>query len=131
MKLILFPLLLVTGCTASIDPYQAVLDSYAESAFHGELEESLKGAALHQASESRQVVLELGWTQVGISKFDKTRLLSENTVLSCLDISSVSFVDSAGVAVSLERDPERILMEIEFSKSTPPLVANMKEVGQC
>jgi hypothetical protein len=43
----------------------------------------------------------------------------------------VSFVDSAGVAVSLERDPERILMEIEFSKSTPPLVANMKEVGQC
>jgi hypothetical protein len=131
MKLILFPLLLLTGCTSSVEIYQSALDSYAETAFRGELEASLTGAALFQASQSRAVVAEMGWTQVGKSQFEETRLVEETTVLSCLDVSGVSFVDAAGVAVLLERNAERILMEVEFSKSNPPLVANMKEVGQC
>lgn len=131
MKLILFPLLLLTGCTPSIEPYQAALDSYADTAFRGELEASLTGAALYQASQSRGVVMELGWTQVGNSQFEETRLLEENAVLSCLDVSGVSFVDAAGASILLERDAERILMKVEFSGSNPPLVANMKKVGQC
>ena len=131
MKLILFPLLLLTGCTSSVEIYQSALDSYAETAFRGELEGSLTGAALFQASQSRGVVAELGWTQIGKSQFEETRLMGENTVLSCLDVSGVSFVDAAGVSVLLERNVERILMEVEFSKSNPPLVSNMKEVGQC
>lgn len=131
MKLILFPLLLLTGCAPSIGEYQAVLDSYSETAFRGDLETSLTGAALYQASQSRGVVVELGWTQVGLSRFEETRLLGESKVLSCLDVSGVSFVDATGVAVILDRDSERILMEVEFTESNPPLVANMEEVGKC
>lgn len=130
MKMILI-LLMLTGCTPSIDSYQIALDSYSETAFRGDLEASLTGAALHQASQSRGVVIELGWTQVGKSQFGETSLQSENKVLSCLDVSGVSFVDSAGVAVMLERVADRILMEVEFSDSNPPLIANMKEVGRC
>lgn len=130
MKLILFLPLLLAGCTSEIESYQSVLDSYAATASQGDLEASLTGAALHQASQSRSVVEELGWTQVGTSQFKETRILEEK-VLSCLDVSEVSFIDAAGVAISLERDAERILMEIEFSKSNPPLVSQMKEIGQC
>lgn len=130
MKLILI-LLLLTGCTPSIDSYQFALDSYSETAFRGELETSLTGAALHQAAQSREVAIELGWTQVGKSQFRQTTLLGESKVLSCLDVSGVGFVDAAGVPVMLERDAERILMEVEFADLTPPLIANMKEVGQC
>jgi hypothetical protein len=131
MKVLIFLTLFLAGCTPSIDSYQQTLDAYSESAFRGELETSLTGAALYQASQSRAVVFELGWTQVGKSRFEETRLLDSNKVSSCLDVSEVGFLDSSGVAISLERKVDRILMEIEFSKSNPPLVASMKEVGQC
>ena len=131
MKALIFLTLFLAGCTPSIDSYQQTLDAYSESAFRGELETSLTGAALYQASQSRAVVLELGWTQVGKSRFEETRLLDSSRVSSCLDVSEVGFLDSSGVAISLERKVDRILMEIEFSKSNPPLVASMKEVGQC
>ena len=131
MKVLIFLTLFLAGCTPSIDSYQQTLDAYSEAAFRGDLEASLTGAALHQASQSRAVVGELGWTQVGTSRFEETKLLDSNKVSSCLDVSGVSFLDSSGVAISLERSVDRILMEIEFSKSNPPLVASMKEVGQC
>lgn len=131
MKHILYLPLLLAGCTPQVDTYQSVLDSYAATAFQGDLGASLTGAALYQASQSRAVVVELGWTQVGISQFEETRLLEADKVLSCLDISEVSFVDASGEGVLLERETERVLMEIEFSKSNPPLVAQMQEVGQC
>ena len=131
MKVLIFFTLLLAGCTPGIDSYQQTLDAYSEAAFRGDLEASLTGAALHQASQSRAVVGELGWTQVGTSRFEETQVLDSNKVSSCLDVSEVSFLDSSGMPISLERSADRILMEIEFSKSNPPLVASMKEVGQC
>lgn len=131
MKLVLLLPLLLAGCAPQVDAYQSVLDSYAATAFQGDLASSLTGAALYQAAQSRSVARELGWTQIGTTRFKETKILQDEKVLSCLDVSEVSFVDAAGVAISLERDAERILMEIEFSKSNPPLVASMKEIGQC
>lgn len=121
----------MTACTPSIDPFQSALDSYTESAFRGNLEASLTGAALHQAMESRALLNELGWTQVGRSSFQDSQLVAEARVISCLDVSEVSFLDSSGAEVEISRKSDRVLMEIEFSKSNPPLVASIREVGGC
>lgn len=127
---LLLPLLLV-ACTPGVGEYQETLDGYASSAFEGNLASTLQGAALHQAVQSRSLLSELGWTQVGQSRFVDTRVTQPDTVISCLDVSEVSFLDAAGNAVSLERQQDRILMELQFSKSSPPLVTNMQEVGEC
>lgn len=131
MKLTPLLPLLLTACAPATAPYQAVLDSYASSAFQGDLQATLTGAALHDASESRRLLVELGWTQVGVSRFEQTQLASDNRAISCLDVSGVRFIDSAGSEVSLRRERDRILMEVDFTESQPPLVARMQEVGSC
>ena len=130
MKIIALMPLMLTACTPNLVSYQASLDSYAKSAFDGDLNTSLTGAALHQASESRALLTELGWTQLGVSRFEQTKDSGPNKVLSCLDVSDVRFVDASGSAIQIERS-DRILMEIEFSNSNPPLIANMEEAGLC
>lgn len=131
MKIIALLPLILTACAPSLNAYQTSLDSYAKSAFEGDLSTSLTGAALHQASESRAVLTELGWTQLGVSRFEQTKDSGPSKVLSCLDVSDVRFVDASGSAIQIERSSDRILMEIEFSNSNPPLIANMEEAGLC
>lgn len=126
----LLPLLL-TSCASPIEPFESALNSYAAAAFQGELSSTLTGSALHEAKQSRDLLLELGWSQIGVSRFENTRLVGDRKVVSCLDVSGVSFVDSAGAAVSLARQSDRLLMQVEFSGSNPPLVSRMQEVGTC
>jgi hypothetical protein len=131
MRFLLLAPLLLTGCVSPVEPYQQVLDRYSHTAFDGDLSLALTGAALEQASQSRALLTELGWRQLGKSRFEQTRLVDQYRVSTCLDVSGVGFVDAAGVPVALDRKHDRMLMELEFSKTNPPLVAIMKEVGRC
>lgn len=130
-----FLLLLLTiplvGCSPNTNQYQQVLDSYAKNAESGDLGEWLEGAALYEANQSQELIESLGWTQVGNSNFSQTRLMSKNRVVSCLDVSGVSFVDSAGLPVELERSTPRLLMQIEFSAEQPLKLQYVEQVGSC
>jgi hypothetical protein len=121
----------LAGCSPAISDYQQVLDSYAQNAQSGELAQWLEGAALHDANQSQELLSSLGWKQVGTSRFLETRLISGTRVVSCLDVSGVSFVDSAGVSVELEREAPRLLMQIEFSDTSPTKLQLVEQVGTC
>lgn len=121
----------LAGCTQSELAHQRVLDEYATSAFSGDLSLTLTGSALAQASQSRALLVEMGWTQLGASRFEQTRQLGDSRVSSCLDVSGVQFVDALGSVVSVSRSTDRLLMQVEFTNSQPPLIADIREVGKC
>jgi len=131
MKVLLIPILLLAGCTPPLDTYQRALDTYATNASDGDLESTLTGSALQTAKQSQDLLREIGWIQVGKSRFEDTKLAGESTVVSCLDVSGVSFIDVSGRAISPQQRDDRLLMQIEFSKSNPPLIADLREVGEC
>jgi hypothetical protein len=126
--LLLLPL---TGCSPAISDYQQVLDSYAQNAQSGELEQWLEGAALHEANQSQELLSNLGWKQVGSSRFSETRSISDTRVVSCLDVSEIRFVDSAGELLELERAAPRLLMQIDFSANSPLKIQFVEKVGSC
>jgi hypothetical protein len=131
MRFLVLVSLLLAGCSSPIELYQHALDEYSAASAEGNLRLTLTGSALHSASQSQQFLKELGWTQLGQSKFEQTQLVGEGLVTSCLDVSGISFIDSSGVPVAIDRGSNRLLMEIEFSKTHPPLVSQMQEVGKC
>ena len=130
-----FALLILTlplaGCSPAISDYQQVLDSYAQNAQSGEIAQWLEGAALHDANQSQELLSSLGWKQVGTSRFLETRFISDSRVVSCLDVSDVSFVDSAGESVELEREVPRLIMQIDFSEGSPLKLQFVEQVGTC
>jgi hypothetical protein len=121
----------LASCSPAISDYQRVLDSYAQNAQSGELAQWLEGAALHDANQSQELLSSLGWKQVGTSRFLETRFISDSRVVSCLDVSDVSFVDSAGESVELEREVPRLLMQIDFSEGSPLKLQFVEQVGTC
>lgn len=121
----------LAGCSPSISEYQQVLDAYASNAQSMELGQWLEGAALHEATQSQELLLSLGWQQVGSSRFSETRLVASNRALSCLDVSDVSFIDAAGEPVEISRQTPRLLMEIEFSEGLPLRLQQLEQVGSC
>lgn len=123
--------MLLGGCTPAVAQYQEVLDAYSANASSLELEPWLAGSALHQANQSRQLLIDLGWQQSGRSEFTGTSVKAEFLVLSCLDVSEVSFVDSAGLEVDLERSESRLLMQIQFTKQEPLKLLSIEQVGTC
>lgn len=123
--------MLLGGCTPAVAQYQEVLDAYSANASSSDLEPWLAGSALHQAAESRQLLETLGWQQLGLTEFTETSVKAESLVLSCLDVSDVSFVDSAGLEVDLHRAESRLLMQIQFTKQEPLKLLSIEQVGTC
>lgn len=129
--LVLLFVIPLAGCSPNVNDYQQVLDSYAKNAVSAELGRWLEGAALEDANQSQELLASLGWTQVGSSNFSQTRLMANNRVISCLDVSGVGFVDAAGLPVELDRDTPRLLMQIEFSSEPPLKLQYVEQVGSC
>ncbi len=131
MKSTLVLPLLLSGCASEVSQYQLVLDQYAQSASNGHLQTTLTGSALRQAMESQKLLVELGWQQLGSSSFTETRISGANQVVSCLDVSSVQFFDSQGEEVTIDRPIQKLLMQVDFTPSTPKLISQIQEVGRC
>jgi hypothetical protein len=102
--------LLLVGCSTNQSAmFEEKLNAYAVAAADpkADLEKHLSGAALESAIEARELLLELGLSQLGISKFSKVSVSGENQVTGCLDVSKVSFVDEELKPVNLEGRIER------------------------
>lgn len=131
MRILLISLFFLTGCVSEADRYQQVLVQYSEAAGQGDLSLLLTGSALHYATQSRDFLTALGWSQRGSSSFTQTQVVGKDRVLSCLDVSGVEFFDSAGERVTPVRSETRILMDVLFTDSNPPKITQLQEAGKC
>ena len=127
MKLtILLILVLLSGCAQSSP--EATLNRYASLAANGDLSEVLVGSALAQAEKSRDFLRSQQLVQAGRPSFVTTSKQKDGTVLSCLDVSAVQFLDSSGSARPFTRTSDRVLLRVEFAGDK---IASLEEAGTC
>jgi hypothetical protein len=127
MKLtILLILVLLSGCAQSAP--EATLNRYASLAANGDLSEVLVGSALAQAEKSREFLRSQQLVQAGLPAFVATARQKDGTLLSCLDVSGVEFLDASGAPKSFARTSDRVLLRVEFAGDK---IASLEEAGTC
>lgn len=123
-------LVLLAGCAVVSDSskVQPQLDGYAAAAATGAgLEKFLAGAALESAIQSAELMHSLGYRQVGLARFELASA-EDGSAEGCLDLSSVSVVDSAGALVS-GRQSQRIGFFVDYDDRF--LITDLKVSGEC
>ena len=111
MKLILWLLVLALGgCSVNqASFFEKRLNDYAIAAAtrNEDLGNHLTGSALESALETREFLLELGLTQLGVAVFSEVVMAGQNQVTGCLDVSKVSFLDANQKLMDLSGRLER------------------------
>ncbi len=115
MRLILFTLFLLTGCTSNFD-HQSLLADYARNSIDKTLLSNyLEGDALESALNSVDLLEELDLNQRGVAHFDDVRSYGPELAQACLDVSTVSFLNSSGQVVELENRIPRQAVTLWFN----------------
>lgn len=126
MPLLLFLVLVLSGCSSQSELVESQLNAYAVGASRGaDLTQWLTGNALQSAMQSAQLVKELGLTSYGSSRFSETVILDQDLFESCLDLSGVQFRDAGGELL-VPPSPVRQLVEVSMQRD---LVSNIELSG--
>ena len=127
MRYLLFLTLFLTGCSSGSDATEALLNDYSRAAaLEADLTSFLAGEALESATQTNDLVAELGLTGYGVSTFSKTRQLGPALFESCLDVSATSFRNALGQPVLLDRK-ERQLVNVAIQDG---LISEIMLVGE-
>lgn len=127
MRISIFLLLLLAGCTGPVQSAESVLNSYALAAANrADFTAYLSGAALESAQQSEDLLSELGLVSYGSSYFSMTKLIGSHRYQSCLDVSATSFRDANGLELELDRI-ERQLVVVDFVGDK---VSNLELLGE-
>jgi hypothetical protein len=130
MRLILFTLLLLTGCTSNFD-HQLLLADYARHSIDKTLLSNyLEGDALESALNSVDLLKELDLSQRGVAHFDDVRSFGPELAQACLDVSAVSFLNSSGQVIELENRIPRQAVTLWFNAESKK-ISRLEVGGAC
>ena len=133
MKIVSWLLItLLMGCAQNRGSvFQEKLNDYAAMAADPSepLDRHLTGSALKSAIETRELLLELGLSQIGISKFSGVIASGVSQAKGCLDVSAVRFLDSNQEPFDVSGRMERRQITASFIKVGDDLLLSELEVG--
>lgn len=130
MPFLVVIVILLSGCSVTAEA--KLIDTYIADSAAGTQSKVLTGRALIAQQQALALVAELGWSQSGAARYSDLRVIGGETVVFCLDVSNVGFVDATGNPVELSRPIERLLMRAELkSLGQQMMIENLEEAGSC